>query len=132
MNANEKSRAAVKPPTEFQIVTARRFVKHLRTGRENAKTARALAAEMQTEPRQIQQYAETARRIGYPVIASCDRFPHGYYLAESEQDVQEYSGRLHRRAGEIHKTRRELLRNLKHWNFKTQQHDEDFADEQTE
>lgn len=131
MNASEKSRV-VKPPTDFQVCNARRFVKHLSTGRRNAKTAAQIAAEMQTGTRQIQYFAEIARRIGYPVIANSERAPRGYFLAESEQDVQEYSGRLHHRAGQIHKTRRELLRNLKHWNFKTQQHDEDFADEQTE
>ena len=127
-----ESRAAAAKPTEFQILNARMFVKHLRFGRENAKTARILAAEMQTDKRQIQQFAETARRIGYPVIAASDRIPRGYYLAESPDDVTEYSGRLHRRAGEIHKTRRELLQNLKHWNFNTKQYDEDYADEQTE
>lgn len=131
MNANEKSRAAASPPTELQIMNARHFVKHLSTGRSKAKTAAQIAAEMQTGTRQIQQYAATARRIGYPVIASCDPLSHGYYLAESEQDVQEYSGRLHHRAGEIHKTRRELLRNLKHYHFDTHHHDyeEETADE---
>ena len=129
MNANEKSRAAATAPTELQIMNARHFVRHLSTGRSKAKTAAQIAAEMQTGTRQIQQYAATARRIGYPVIASSERSPRGYYLAASESDVQEYSGRMLHRAGEIHKTRRELLQNLKHWNFDTQQHDEENADE---
>ena len=129
MNAKSQSRAAAKPPTETQALYARQFVKHLKTGRRNAKTARALAEEMSTDIRQIQQYAETARRIGFPVIASCDRFP-GYYLAASPEEVTEYSGKLHHRAGEIHKTRRELLQNLKYWDFETQHHDsEGQADE---
>lgn len=118
-----KQQSTGREPTAYQIALARAFVKHLGTGREQAKTAYQIAGEMQTTPRQVQQYAETARRIGFPVIACSERDPKGYFLAASPNDVQEYSGRLHHRAGEIHKTRRELLANVKHWNFTTQQHD---------
>lgn len=124
MNENYNSRAE-ECPTPAQIALAKAFVKHLGTGRTNAKTAAQIAKEMQTTPRAVQQYAETARRIGYPVIASCEEYAKGFFLAESESEVQDYSNRLHHRAGEIHKTRRELLRNVKHWNFETQQHDDD-------
>ena len=119
----KQGRAARNTPTAYQIALARRFVEHLGTGRQNAKTGKALAEEMQTNTRQIQQYAETARRIGYPVIANSERCPRGYFIAQNPEEVKDYTGRLHHRAGEIHKTRAELILHLSHWDFETQQHD---------
>lgn len=111
-------------PTDYQIALARAFVKHLGTGRENAKTAAKIANEMGTTPRMIQQYAETARRCGFPVIAHSFN-PPGYFLAQTAAEVRAYAGRLHHRFGEIAKTRREMLRNLKKWDFETQQHNDE-------
>ena len=112
-------------PTDYQIALARKFVVHLGTGRMNAKTAAQIAGEMSTTPRQIQQYAETARRCGYPVIAHSEQPPRGYFLAQTAAEVRAYAGRLHHRFGEIAKTRREMLRNLKKWDFETKQHNDE-------
>lgn len=118
-----QDRAALSP-TAYQIALARNFVKHLGTGRGKAKTAAQLAAEMHTTPRAVQKCAETARRIGFPVIAHSVGNPKGYFIAESALDVTDYAGRLYRRFGEIAKTRRELLKNLEKWDFETQQYND--------
>ena len=119
----KQDRAARKNSTASQIALARRFVSYLGTGREAAKTAKEIAHEMSTNARQIAALAESARRIGFPVLAASERHPRGYFLAKSKEEVTDYSGRLFHRSSEILKTRRDLNANLSHWNFSTQQHD---------
>lgn len=83
---------------------------YLSIGKENAITAKHLAAILQCDVREISAAIERERRQGQPIIASCDPEQPGYYLAESAEELQQYCGRLHHRAGEIYKTRRALLK----------------------
>lgn len=86
---------------------------YLSKGKENAVTAKQLAAMLQCDVREISAEIERERRRGKPIIASCDPEQPGYYLAESAEELEQYCGRLHHRAGEIHKTRRALLKTAK-------------------
>ena len=82
---------------------------YLSKGKENARTGKDLAALLHCDPRDISAGIERERRQGQPIIASCDPEQPGYYLAETAEELQQYCGRLHHRAGEIYKTRRALL-----------------------
>lgn len=83
---------------------------YLSIGKENARTAKELAKLLHCDVRDISQGIETERRNGAPICASCDPEQPGYYLADTAEELQAYCGRLHKRAGEIHKTRRALLK----------------------
>lgn len=85
------------------------ITEYLSTGRENARTAKYLAAMLGCDVREISAAIERERRQGQPIIASCDNKQPGYYLAESAEEIKKYCGRLHHRAGEIYKTRSALL-----------------------
>ncbi len=85
------------------------IAEYLQTGRENARTAKYLAAMLGCDVREISAAIERERRQGQPIIASCDFKQPGYYLAANAKELRQYCGRLHHRAGEIHKTRRALL-----------------------
>lgn len=82
---------------------------YLFTGRENARTGKELAKILNCSTRDISEGVERERRQGQPICASCDPEQPGYYLAASADDLEQYCRSLHRRAGEIHKTRRALL-----------------------
>lgn len=82
---------------------------HLFKGRENARTGKELARLLDCNPRDISEGVERERRQGAPICASCDPETPGYYLAASAEDLEQYCRSLHKRAGEIHKTRRALL-----------------------
>ena len=86
---------------------------YLRTGAENAKTARELAAQIDCNPRNISEWIEQERRKGQPICANCDAKHPGYYLAESADEIEAYCKHLHGRAGEIYKTRAALLETAK-------------------
>lgn len=83
---------------------------YLFKGKENARTAKALAAVLKCDLRDISAKVEKERRQGQPIIASCDPERPGYYLAETAEELQEYCNSLHHRAGEIYKTRSALLK----------------------
>ena len=83
---------------------------YLSIGKANARTAKELAALLACDIRDISAGIERERRQGQPIIASCDPEQPGYYLAETQEELQAYCSRLHHRAGEIHKTRRALLK----------------------
>lgn len=87
---------------------------YLLPGKVNARTGSDLAKLCGCDPREITAQIEKERRAGKPICASCDPEKPGYYLAETAEELQQYCGRLHRRAGEIHKTRRALLKAAKH------------------
>lgn len=87
---------------------------YLFTGKENARTCSELAKLCGCHPREISERIERARRAGQPICASCDPERPGYYLAETAEELQQYCSRLHKRAGEIHKTRRALLKAAEH------------------
>lgn len=78
-------------------------------GKENAQTARDLANLLECEPRDITTMIERERRQGAPIVASCDSRRPGYYLTTSAEELRQYCDSLHRRAGEIYKTRAALL-----------------------
>jgi len=81
-------------------------------GIDNARTADTLSMATGLTPRQVTQQIERERRKGAPICAACgqDGQHFGYYLAPDGDTVRKYCGRLQHRAGEIHKTRRALLR----------------------
>ena len=83
----------------------------LSVGAENAITARELATCFETSVRDITTAIERERRDGQPICASCGEKP-GYYLAAGTEELQRYCNRLHRRAGEMYKTRAALLKTL--------------------
>lgn len=78
-------------------------------GKEYARTARDLAHQLHTEPRNITQQVERERRQGIPICATSDPERPGYYLAADDDDLQQYCDKLRKRAGEIFKTRRAML-----------------------
>lgn len=82
---------------------------HLKAGKKNAKTGRALASILHCDIRDISAGVERERRQGQPIIASCDPENPGYYLAETAEELRRYCSKLHHRAGEIFKTRSALL-----------------------
>lgn len=82
----------------------------LLTGAENARTGRELADKLGCNIREVTEWVERDRRRGHPICATSNPEHPGYYIAETQEDLQEYCGRLFKRAGELHKTRRELLK----------------------
>lgn len=83
----------------------------LATGKENARTGRQLAVILQCDIREITQQIEKERRQGQPICAGSGETP-GYYLAADADELQHYCERLNRRAGEMQKTRRALVKVL--------------------
>ena len=79
------------------------------TGKDNARTGRDLATLLHCNIREVAAAIERERRQGKPICASNDPLRPGYYLAETQEELQKYCGQLDRRAGELHKTRRALL-----------------------
>lgn len=86
------------------------IIEYLLIGKEHARTAKDLAAALKCDVRDITAGIEKERRQGKPIIASCDPLNPGYYLAGTQEELQQYCNRLHHRAGEIHKTRSALLK----------------------
>lgn len=83
----------------------------LATGKENARTGKALAILLNCDVRDITQQIEKERREGQPICASSGD-PAGYYLAEDEDELQNYCDRLKGRAIELFKTRQALVKTL--------------------
>ena len=84
----------------------------LAVGRENARTGRELATVLNCSMRDITEQIERERRAGQPICASMAE-PPGYFLPASADDLERYCNMLHKRAGELHKTRRALIKVLK-------------------
>ena len=85
---------------------------YLATGKENARTARELAKIINCTPREVTAQIERERREGRPICASCGSTP-GYYLPESDQELNDYCECLKSRAVEIFRTRQALVKVLK-------------------
>ena len=83
----------------------------LGTGKENARTGKALATYFHCDIREITQQIEKERREGHPICAASGE-PAGYYLAEDVEELQEYCDRLKGRAIELFKTRQALVKTL--------------------
>ena len=84
----------------------------LSVGKENARTGRELATALGCDIRDITAQVERERRAGQPICASMKE-PAGYFLPASAEDLERYCNMLHKRAGELYKTRRALIRVLK-------------------
>ena len=77
----------------------------LSRGRENAVTSRELSRLLDVSPREVQRFIQRERRSGAPIMSDSE---HGYWLAESREELLNCVAALHLRAGEIHKTARAL------------------------
>ena len=84
---------------------------YLATGKENARTARELAKIINCTPREVTAQIERERREGRPICASCGSTP-GYYLPESDQELNDYCECLKSRAVEIFRTRQALVKQI--------------------
>lgn len=79
-------------------------------GEQSAIPGRDLCMLLNMRPRDLQKLIERERRDGAPICASYDRRNPGYYLAETQEEMRDYCGKLRKRAGEIFKTRRACLK----------------------
>lgn len=84
----------------------------LGTGSRNAKTGKELARMLDCNIRQVTEQIERERRAGKPICASMNGMQ-GYYLAETQEDLQQYCAAIKRRAVELFKTRQALISILK-------------------
>lgn len=84
----------------------------LNTGADNPTTGRELADMFSCDIRNITERIELERRDGFPICANSNGSNAGYYLAADRAELETYCNRLHKRAGELHKTRRYLLKAL--------------------
>lgn len=82
----------------------------LMTGADNPTTGKELAEMFSCSIRDITEQIQNERRQGHPICSKCDGRNAGYYMAADREELQDYCKRLHKRAGEIHKTRRHLLK----------------------
>lgn len=83
----------------------------LKEGRENARTGRKLCELLNITIRELTAGIERERRQGQPICASTGSNP-GYFLAANKEEMQHYCNSLHKRAGEIHKTRRACIKTI--------------------
>ena len=81
---------------------------YLLEGAENARTGRELCKILNITARDLTAAIARERRAGHPICAATGKIP-GYYLAGTQQEMQDYCGRLRHRAGEIFATRRACL-----------------------
>ena len=84
----------------------------LAEGRENTRTGRELADFLNCNIRDVTTQIEKERREGQPICAATGENP-GYYLAATDEELDQYCGRLHSRAMELFKTRQALIRILR-------------------
>lgn len=82
----------------------------LLTGRANAIKAKVLAERLGCPIREITQAVQRERRAGYPICVNTSGKDGGYYLAETAEDIDTTCRQLFKRAGEMHKTRKTLLK----------------------
>lgn len=78
---------------------------YIRPGAQNAITGKELAKKFGCNIRIITAQIEKARRSGIPICANAN----GYYLAETQKDIEIYTSSLKGRAIELFKTRKALL-----------------------
>ena len=76
----------------------------LSRGRSSALTCRQLCDLTGLEPRQVTLRIMRERREGAPILSDTS----GFWIADGADEVLMCVRRLHRRAGEIHKTARAL------------------------
>lgn len=87
----------------------------LLTGRANAVPGRDLVRLLGLHDlRELTQIIEKERRAGEPICASVSA-PHGYYIADSPDELRRYLHSLQRRKGEIGRTLAALENILEIW-----------------
>ena len=84
----------------------------LQRGAENARTGQELADYFGCSVRDITATIEQERRAGAPICASNNSRRPGYYLAANAQELEGQIKALHKRASELYKTRRALIKAL--------------------
>ena len=85
---------------------------YLQPGRKNAQTGRSLAKFFNCDIRLITAAIRRERLQGIPICATSDH-PAGYYLAETDEEIQDYCNRLLHRGRELFGARAALLKRLK-------------------
>lgn len=83
---------------------------YLGTGAANARPGKELADLLSCDIREITAAVERERRDGQPICASSDSTRPGYYLAADREELLNYCNVMHKRASQMHKTRRMLLK----------------------
>lgn len=83
----------------------------LSEGEANALTGKELCKLLGITHRDLTLAVQRERQEGQPICASTNGKP-GYYLAADRGEMTRYCSSLYKRAGEIHKTRRTLLKTL--------------------
>lgn len=98
MGAEENCKVAVYSVSEYSTVPLpRQVVDYLKSGRENAITAVALASVMGlSDARIVTRLIERARSSGIPICASVDA-PWGFYLPADADELRRYLASYHRR-----------------------------------
>lgn len=87
----------------------------LHRGKANAVPGRDLVRLLGLHNlRELTQIIEKERRAGEPICASVSA-PHGYYIADSPDELRAYLHSLQRRENEVGKTRRCLTAILNDW-----------------
>lgn len=81
-------------------------------GIEKAQSGRSICRLLNISPRDLTQAIEDERRQGRPICATSNGTRPGYYLAATQEEMQNYCRRLNHRAGEIHKTRRACMKTI--------------------
>ena len=84
----------------------------LSTGIDNAITGKTICKQLRINHRALTIAIERERREGKPICATCNGTAPGYYLAADKEEMRRYCRSLHRRAGEIFKTRRACMKSL--------------------
>lgn len=100
--------AEIASPTEQSITQFEplqgTIASFLGRGRSSARTCRELCKLTGLEPRQVTLRIMRERRQGAPILSDTS----GFWIADGAEEVLMCVRRLHRRAGEIHKTARAL------------------------
>ena len=87
----------------------------LHRGKANAVPGRDLVRLLGLQDlRELTQMIEKERRAGEPICASVSA-PHGYYIADSPDELRRYLHSLQRRKGEIGRTLAALQNILEIW-----------------
>lgn len=84
----------------------------LNHGAAQALTGKQLGKLLHMTQREVSQAVERERRQGKPICATCNAIKPGYYIPETQEEMQQYCDRLRHRGGEIFATRAACLRSM--------------------
>lgn len=82
----------------------------LKTGRDNAQSARILCEELQITSRQLRKHIEHERRQGHPICASTKNGANGYFLAADQEEMKSYCKTIWQTINSLAKTCRACQR----------------------